>query len=387
MSAGFEHEGSRVQSLVDALSVSLGRPVLLDDSDLAPIAFSRQWDVDDVRSQSILGRGVSASVREQLLAQGIATARDVVHTADDPALGMEERVCMPVRNGAGVLGYIWLLNLHSELTEVELERLRGAADEIATHLAGHLDRDIADEAALLAALCDPAPEARERAAAEAQARGVLPDERLVLCLLGSRRPGGDPLGAARRSVRRLSVGRAIAATAGSGAVLAASLGDPVLRMLAPRDVGAWVREVSIAPAVAVGQSAPATLRTLDEAFRQAGIALRVALGRPALEGSAAWEGLGADRLVAQLPATALADVPEALAHLILGEPDLAETLATFLDVAGDVKAAAEALSLHRSGLYYRLRRIEEKTGLDLKDGGDRLLAHLAIRASGLAALG
>jgi hypothetical protein len=68
-----------------------------------------------------------------------------------------------------------------------------------------------------------------------------------------------------------------------------------------------------------------------------------------------------------------------LLHLLRDEPGLAETLAAFLDAAGDVKSAAAALSLHRSGLYYRLQRIEELTGLDLSRGDDRLLAHLAIR--------
>lgn len=108
------------------------------------------------------------------------------------------------------------------------------------------------------------------------------------------------------------------------------------------------------------------------------MALRVARSRtPAV---AAWSALGADRLVAQLPAAAMADVPAPLADLVRGDPALVETLAAFLDAGGDVKATAAALSLHRSGLYYRLQRVEELTGLDLSRGDDRLLAHLAIRA-------
>jgi DNA-binding PucR family transcriptional regulator len=39
--------------------------------------------------------------------------------------------------------------------------------------------------------------------------------------------------------------------------------------------------------------------------------------------------------------------------------------------------------LHRSGLYYRLQRIEAITGLDLHRGDDRLLAHLAVRVANL----
>jgi DNA-binding PucR family transcriptional regulator len=68
-----------------------------------------------------------------------------------------------------------------------------------------------------------------------------------------------------------------------------------------------------------------------------------------------------------------------LRHLIAAEPTLAATLEAFLDAAGDIKRTAAALSLHRSGLYYRLQRIEELTGLDLAQGDDRLLAQLALR--------
>ena len=356
-----------VQSLVDALSVALGRPVLLDDPTLAPLAYSRQWEVDAVRSESILGRGASAEVREALLGQDIAGARDVVHTAPDPQLGMEGRVCMPVRKGRQVLGYIWLLDPEEDLGEAELEKVRRAAAAIATSLAGAKRRSVPDEAALLEALCSSDPEVRAGAAAETRQRGLL-----------LRLEGADAADAARAAARRLSVGQAIAATDPAGSALVASLGDPVLRTLGESEVGAWLREVSGAD-VAVGESAATTLKALDEAYRQAALALRVARARKREAPIAAWSELGADRLVAQLPAGALGDLPEGLAHLLREEPGLVETLSAFLEAGGEIKATAAALSLHRSGLYYRLRRIEELSGLDLSRGDDRLLAHLAIR--------
>jgi hypothetical protein len=372
-------ERSSVQSVVDALSIALARPVLLDDAALVPLAYSRQWDVDAVRSESILSRGPAPAVREALLAQGIAEARDVVHTAPDPALGMAGRVCAPVRDGATVLGYVWLLDPEEDLTDAELERVRRAARELGALLASSRRRAIPDEAALVDGLRSPDPAVREQAAAEALARHVLADEPVVLCLLAADGPGADPLAVARQAVRRLSAGHALAASVPEGAALLASLGDPVLRTLPRDDVGTWLRAVA-ADGVAVGQSAPAAaLAALDEASHQAGVALRVARTRTGADAVAAWATLGADRLVAQLPARAARDVPERLAHLLRDEPALVATLAAFLDAAGDVKSTAAALSLHRSGLYYRLQRIEELSGLDLSRGDDRLLAHLAIR--------
>ena len=70
--------------------------------------------------------------------------------------------------------------------------------------------------------------------------------------------------------------------------------------------------------------------------------------------------------------------------MLAGDQSLVRTLEAYLDHAGDVKRTAAALSLHRGGLYYRLRRIEEVAGVDLHDGEDRLLCHLALRLARLS---
>ena len=65
---------------------------------------------------------------------------------------------------------------------------------------------------------------------------------------------------------------------------------------------------------------------------------------------------------------------------------LVDTLEAYLDLAGDAKATAEALTLHRATLYYRLNRIEEITGARLKTGDDRLALHLGLRLARLSGL-
>ena len=62
------------------------------------------------------------------------------------------------------------------------------------------------------------------------------------------------------------------------------------------------------------------------------------------------------------PGRRLEDLPEGLRRLLAGDEALVRTLEAYLDHAGDVKQTAAALSLHRGGLYYRLRRIEEVAG-------------------------
>lgn len=58
--------------------------------------------------------------------------------------------------------------------------------------------------------------------------------------------------------------------------------------------------------------------------------------------------------------------------------DLMATARVVLDLGGDVAAAAEALRVHRTTLYYRLDRIQELTGVDLRAGAGRTDLQLAL---------
>jgi hypothetical protein len=69
----------------------------------------------------------------------------------------------------------------------------------------------------------------------------------------------------------------------------------------------------------------------------------------------------------------LLDAPETL--------PLVETLETYLDVAGNAQVTAERLNLHRTSLYYRLQRVEQLAGTDLKDGQERLALHMALKVA------
>lgn len=70
-----------------------------------------------------------------------------------------------------------------------------------------------------------------------------------------------------------------------------------------------------------------------------------------------------------------------------GDDRLRDTLRCYLEHAGSIPKTAEALRLHRTSLYYRLRQIQEITGLDLDDGGHRLTLHLGLRIEELLSTG
>jgi hypothetical protein len=98
---------------------------------------------------------------------------------------------------------------------------------------------------------------------------------------------------------------------------------------------------------------------------------------PAFSPVAHWAELGAWRAITALPG------PDPAVRPLLAEPLLARTAEVFLDCAGSAQRSADALGVHRQTLYYRLGRVRELTGLDLADGGDRLLLHIALRATRL----
>jgi sugar diacid utilization regulator len=60
--------------------------------------------------------------------------------------------------------------------------------------------------------------------------------------------------------------------------------------------------------------------------------------------------------------------------------DLVETLTQYLDCGGNYDATAEALSIHRSTLRYRLQRIRDISHVDMNDADSRFNLQLATRA-------
>lgn len=124
------------------------------------------------------------------------------------------------------------------------------------------------------------------------------------------------------------------------------------------------------------------LADLPAAWEQAVAAARAAAAQPRFGPVAQWSAIGPYRMLATLAAGPVDD-PAARALLTPANRELARTAEVFLDCAGQAGRAAAALGIHRQTLYYRLARVEQLTGLDLDEGEDRLLLHMALKAARL----
>ena len=129
-------------------------------------------------------------------------------------------------------------------------------------------------------------------------------------------------------------------------------------------------------------SARVGLAELGTAWREASAAARAALAEPRLGPVAEWAHIGPFRLLTAMPPETAQD-PVVHALLAPAHRELARTAEVYLDCAGQAGRTAAELGIHRQTLYYRLSRVEQLTGLDLDDGEDRLLLHMALKGARL----
>ncbi|WP_330332801.1 helix-turn-helix domain-containing protein [Streptomyces sp. NBC_00536] len=394
------------QDLVDEISALLGAPATLENRDFRLIAFGAHDSEDDlamdpVRTRSILTRQSTAAVRAWFEGFGITRATEPVRIPAAPEAGVfRGRICLPVRYRGIAQGYVWLLDAEPGPGPEQLAAAMEVAERIGVLMAAEAkagadlsrefravvtagrgwQRDMA-VAALRVAL-GPGAEGPHAVVCVAPWTGQAPPSvpgAAAVCLVprttgddGAEGPSGFALAVLVRLRSTDLPAPALAAAtrllAGAGAVTAAPAGGPA---------GA---------AVTAGVGLPRTgLAGLPDAWEQAVAAARAAAAQPLLGPVAQWSAIGPYRMLSALAAAPelVRDDPAARALLAPAHAELARTAEVFLDCAGQAGRAAAALGIHRQTLYYRLARVEKLTGLDLDAGEDRLLLHMALKASRL----
>ncbi|MFJ7267832.1 PucR family transcriptional regulator [Streptomyces sp. NPDC099050] len=400
------------QDLVDEISALLGAPATLENRDFRLIAFGAHDSDDDlamdpVRTRSILTRQSTTAVRSWFEGFGIARATGPVRIPAAPDAGVfRGRICLPVRYRGIVQGYVWLLDQDPGPDEQALAAAMEVAQRIGLLLAeeARAGADLSREflalltagrgwqqdmavAALRVAL-GPGGEGPHAAVCVSPWSGEAPASvpgAAAVCVVPRRgageqepRPGDGPAGQSLAVLIRLR----------GTDPLAPAL--TAISRLMPRAVGAAglpPAGKAAAPGAATGVTAGVSdpvraLTALPAAWQQATAAARAAAAGPRLGPVAQWSAIGPYRMLASVAEEALDD-PVARALRGPANPELARTAEVFLDCAGQAGRAAAALGIHRQTLYYRLSRVEQLTGLDLDEGEDRLLLHMALKAARL----
>ncbi|MDT7570132.1 MAG: hypothetical protein QOE05_306 [Actinomycetota bacterium] len=396
--------------IADALARALARSVALDDQAGNLLAHSsHEGVVDPVRTASILSRRAPEESWAWGLQHGIATAAGPMRVPAQTAIGMDARVCVPMRCQDLLLGYLWLLDPDESLTPEQLASASAAADAAAEVLLREQlihDLEQGRERELVRDLISEDPQMRRHAAvtlvetdlfvsaasvsalvvlaADGSARADDPDVRLALeTALERTRHRLPPRH--RLNLVRLDHGLLVVPLGRRGMPEPVALGEALLQAA----VEACGDEAECEFFVGIG-AAQSSLESVADSYRQALQATRVAMIVRSFPKVVSWDGLGVYRLLSQLPLDELtADAIHpglALLSSQEGETPLRATLECYLDKGCDTRTTAATLAIHRASLYYRLGRIEQIAGVDLKDGEDRLALHLGLKLSKLTGL-
>ncbi|MER7689462.1 helix-turn-helix domain-containing protein [Streptomyces sp. NPDC097610] len=392
--------------MVDEISALLGVPATLENRDFELIAFGAydsegELDpsaLDPVRTRSILTRRSTAAVRTWFEGFGITRATAPVHIPPTPEAGVYRgRICLPVRHRGVVLGYVWLLEDDPGPSEAQLSAAMEVAARIGDLLADEAQAGADLTRELRAVLTAERGWQRDMAVAELRtALGPRGDGlHAVVCVAPW--PSADPDDAP--SVRTVPGATALCTVpwGATGQSLALLVRLRSADVLTPALTAAtrFVREADgergggqgtakgAGTTVAAGVAgARVGLAELGAAWQEASAAARAVLAEPRLGPVAEWASIGPFRLLTALPPEAAHD-PAVRTLLSPAHRELARTAEVFLDRAGQAGRTAAELGIHRQTLYYRLSRVEQLTGLDLDDGEDRLLLHMALKGARL----
>jgi hypothetical protein len=399
---------SDLQTIVESVASRAGRPAVIEDHRQRVVVYSEQLEpMDQVRRASVLRRQTTPEVIAFFRQVGIMQATEPVRTPACDELELLPRVCIPIRHGETLLGFVWLIDADQSMTDDELAAVSTTTTDLALalyreNLAGELTSQRETEAIRLL-LADEREAQRSGAMSLLEDDLISDDDAPTTAVVARLIPRPD---ARLDDLARTALQQALVATrrwiGPREAVHLVRHDHGVLLVrdqkgrTAPLAVAEHLHDVlrttirelpSVADAV-VGVGRPRSeLSEVRLSYDEAALAARVAVRLPVVGPVASWSQLGIYRVLSQLSSevTNLAIVHPGLEELLKDPRNqpLLETLETYLDMAGNAHATAARMNLHRTSLYYRLQRVERLAGTDLKNGNERLSLHLALKLARL----
>lgn len=325
-----------IQVAVDNLANHFKTSVLIEDAKQFPIWWSTNGEVDPIRSATVLYRNVEPEVANVVDRFGLRQARNPIRTPEISELGMWSRVAMPIRDTDQVVGFLWVLDPKNQIPDSELNLISELA-----HLAGPL-------------LANTSSKDSEHL----KTRSVLLDQLLHF--------QDENAAAQLAQLEQIPV-------------------DSKIQVDAFGKIGGWHLSNGFTVHVVDKEDSSATsgasvpLVQLAIAFNRAKLT-QCAIKAGAKLTTNTWDQLGPWRLIVDAPESlSPTDLCPQIEILLEQENvELLETARALLDAGGDISSVAKSLFIHRTTLYYRVDRILDLTGIDLKSGSDRTQLQLAL---------
>jgi PucR family transcriptional regulator, purine catabolism regulatory protein len=412
-------DGKGVEAIVRTLGEMVESSVTLEDyPDFHLLASHSVPGVTDRHRQQTLKqhgtpKDVLRSAPIQAMLQEVREGKAPRRVAAFPELGLTApRVMTPVMAGPECLAYLSIIDHPPHTEDLALMAIEHAATVLALELIKQREVSEAEDRVrgelvddLLAGTYGDDANAIRRAR---YLRYDLTAPHAVLVVdvdgfarvIKERRLGEDRVIALKHQLLQLVVGvtrrlhprHLVAAHSDSVTVLVPVHGDEasLVGETLARQIQAEVAqsELGLTVSVAVGR---VCLKPVDfrGAFREAQRALELMVRFGKREQVVNYERLGVYRLLAQVEDRAGLEAfagrvldPLASYDRARGTP-LLQTLEVYLQRHGNLRQTSRDLHVHLNTLHYRLRRIGEITGLDLKDADARLDLLLALRVRAL----
>jgi sugar diacid utilization regulator len=315
--------------------------------------------------------GLSARKRERVLADALAQRRSVRHGDQWVALA---------RARDDILGVMVVIDPDGRASQEDLLALEYGATVLAIEFA-HLQNVAETELRLRRDIVEDLLAGTDSDSVLVRAQGLCYDlerpHRVVLVDADSGHGSDRLFRAVRHAAAELQLGSLLVNRADAVVLLAHTDVDwERLRTAIERGLGAGSCRVA-----AGGRCQQAS--GFPKSYREAQFALR--LLRPGSR-TLCFDDLGIFRLFG--PTANPADLEDLITRWLgsvlkydrIHRSELVPTLSIFLECGGNQEQTAEALTIHRSTLKYRLKRIREISGYDLADPDTHLHLHLATRA-------
>ncbi|TES57903.1 PucR family transcriptional regulator [Halalkalibacterium halodurans] len=386
-----------LQEAVDVLSLTLNGPVTLEDREHRLLAYSKHsHETDSARIETIMNRQVPDRVIEGLWSSGLLQklnqTDEPIRIPGIPAVGLGNRVAISIRQQQFVLGYIWVLELEEPLTDEQLNDLKDMVSLIRamlikqqeTRFRRRLERE--ERWRHLYQGTETVAEVKRRFQAEGE---PLPERGVVVqffCERTIKEEHEQALSFISEKVKsRILVTFAMLIDGKWTVYLTDSLKKPLDEQVVKHFIDQWIRswndQFSYANVLAgVGQHC-SQLTDVSESFHQAEKVIE-------LKGEFAYEldkvyyfhELGFYRIIVDsVPILESETVQTLAAYDQKQGTELLQTLEAFLDVDERNQAAAALLHVHPNTLNYRMKRIYELTGLDVKNMKDKVSLYLELK--------